>query len=367
MARSMSKDGGGRSLQQQALVTYGCVSLWVVISSLQIVYNKFILGPFGFHFPVTLTMWHQAFCTLLAGIGVSGLRLVDPLGGFGLHASPLRAFRSASGDTIDNAWKSAGISASTYMRKVFPIGLLYAASLWMSNAAYLYLSVAFVQMLKALMPVSVYAVGVVCGTETFYWSRLVNMAVITIGVAIASYGELNFNWIGLLVQLGAVVVEAFRLVLVELLLNRAGLKLNANPFLSLYYISPCCFLCLLVPFFAVEYSQLRDPAGTWHFDTGIFLGNAATAMGLNLAVYMLIGNTSALTMNVASVIKDWVCISMSNFVFYAPITATQLEGYGIAFIAVAYYSETKRREAIKREAAARADENGEGKTGSDRV
>ena len=31
-------------------------------------------------------------------------------------------------------------------------GLLYAASLWLSNSAYLYLSVSFIQMTKALMP-----------------------------------------------------------------------------------------------------------------------------------------------------------------------------------------------------------------------
>lgn len=38
---------------------------------------------------------------------------------------------------------------------ILPIGLLFAATLWLGNAAYLYLSVSFIQMLKASMPMAV--------------------------------------------------------------------------------------------------------------------------------------------------------------------------------------------------------------------
>jgi hypothetical protein len=46
-----------------------------------------------------------------------------------------------------------------YLKKIVPVGFLFAVSLWMSNTAYLYLSVAFIQMLKAMMPAVVYLVG----------------------------------------------------------------------------------------------------------------------------------------------------------------------------------------------------------------
>ena len=36
-----------------------------------------------------------------------------------------------------------------YINRVIPIGALYAASLWLSNSAYLRLSVSFIQMTKA--------------------------------------------------------------------------------------------------------------------------------------------------------------------------------------------------------------------------
>lgn len=42
---------------------------------------------------------------------------------------------------------------------------------------------------------------------------------------------------------------------------------------------------------------------------------------------MLIGKTSALTMNIAGVIKDWLLIFLSFYLFKAPVTALNLFGY----------------------------------------
>ncbi len=53
--------------------------------------------------------------------------------------------------------KGVNMPRRDYLRRVMPIGLLYAASLWLSNSAYLHLSVSFIQMTKALMPGLVYA------------------------------------------------------------------------------------------------------------------------------------------------------------------------------------------------------------------
>jgi hypothetical protein len=56
------------------------------------------------------------------------------------------------------------------------------------------------------------------------------------------------------------------------------------------------------------------------------LTTAAAACCLQ-AVFMLIGKTSALTMNIAGVIKDWMLIYCSYYVFKAPLTFTNLFGY----------------------------------------
>ena len=46
-----------------------------------------------------------------------------------------------------------------------------------------------------------------------------NMVVVTVGVAIASYGEMNFVVVGVLLQLLSVATESTRLSLVQILLQ----------------------------------------------------------------------------------------------------------------------------------------------------
>ena len=78
-----------------------------------------------------------------------------------------------------------------------------------------------------------------------------------------------------------------------------------------------------------------------HASAGILLGNAFTAFLLNVAIYLLIGRTSALSLNVAGVVKDWILIGISALIFEAPVTTTQIIGYLIAFGGVCYYNYAK--------------------------
>ena len=180
-------------------------------------YNKWLLAYSGFPFPITLTMWHMLFCSTIGFLVVRVLKLV----------------------------KSHNMSGRDYLARVMPIGILYAASLWLSNSSYLYLSVSFIQMTKSLMPGLVYATGVALGTETFSATSAANMVLIAFGVVICALGEANLVVKGLVQQLSALLFEAARLTLVQILMNAKGLQMN--PLQSLYYVSPACLLGLSIP------------------------------------------------------------------------------------------------------------------------
>lgn len=295
---------------QEVVVAYSCVALWISLSAGVILYNKYLLTTYGFDYPVALTLMHMGFCSIVAITVVRGFEWV----------------------------KSINMDTETYMKSIVPIGGLYALTLWLGNTAYLYLSVSFIQMLKALMPVSVFVVGVIVGTEIYTNKIMFNMIVVTIGVMIASYGELNFVLIGVLVQLGSLLCESTRLTLVQILLQRKGLKLN--PFTTMYYISPACFMFLLVPFIFIEAPRMSADLDL-KFDPLLFFGNCCVALALNLAVFLLIGKTSALSMNVAGVVKDWMLIGLSSLLFAAPVSAMSLGGYMLAFAGVGFYNYQK--------------------------
>jgi hypothetical protein len=318
-----------QSVLKSVLLSYAYVGIWISLSFSVIVYNKYILDPkmYGWPFPISLTMIHMAFCASLAAALVRVLRVVD-------------------------APTSPPMTPSLYVASVLPIGALYALSLWFSNSAYIYLSVSFIQMLKALMPVAVYSLAVALRTDSFRRASMLNMLGISAGVAVAAYGEARFDVLGVALQLAAVAAEATRLVLIQILLTSRGLSLN--PITSLYYIAPCCLAFLVVPWCFVELPRLQAAAAAARPDVFVFGTNCLCAFALNLAVFLLVGKTSALTMNVAGVVKDWLLIAFSWTVIKDTVTPINLVGYGIAFLGVAYYNHAKLQGLKAKEAQRKA-------------
>ena len=323
----MSSNGGSLSdgVIKKIVLSYTYVAIWIFLSFTVIVYNKYILDRkmYNWPFPISLTMIHMTFCSSLAFLLVKVLKLVEPV----------------------------SMSKEVYLSSVVPIGALYAFSLWLSNSAYIYLSVSFIQMLKALMPVAVYSIGVLVKKENFKGETMCNMVSISIGVAIAAYGEAKFDAWGVTLQLGAVAFEATRLVMIQILLTSKGI--NFNPITSLYYVAPCCLVFLSIPWILVEYPILRETS-SFHFDWLIFGTNSVCAFALNLAVFLLVGKTSALTMNVAGVVKDWLLIAFSWSVIKDTVTPINLFGYGLAFLGVAFYNHTKLKALKAKEAQKKA-------------
>ncbi|KAG6391152.1 hypothetical protein SASPL_148904 [Salvia splendens] len=332
---------------KKIMLSYMYVAIWIFLSFTVIVYNKYILDRklYNWPFPISLTMIHMAFCSSLAFAAVRVFRLVEP----------------------------AALSRRVYLSSVVPIGALYSLSLWLSNSAYIYLSVSFIQMLKALMPVAVYSIGILLKKDAYKSTTMSNMLAISVGVAIAAYGEAKYDSWGVFLQLGAVVFEATRLVMIQILLTSKGI--NLNPITSLYYVAPSCFLFLSIPWLIVEFPLLRQQTAAFHFDFLIFGTNCLCAFALNLAVFLLVGKTSALTMNVAGVVKDWLLIAFSWSVIKDTVTPVNLIGYGLAFMGVAYYNhsklqalkakETQKKPAAADEEAAKliTEREGDGKKG----
>ena len=114
---------------------------------------------------------------------------------------------------------------------------------------------------------------------------LFNVSFIVGGVVIASIGEIRFVLIGVLFQIGGIVFEAVRLVMVERLLSSAEYKMD--PLVSLYYFAPICammnFCVALV--FEIPKIQMTE---VYHVGLWTLLGNAMVAFALNVSVVFLV-------------------------------------------------------------------------------
>lgn len=275
------------------------IPVWIVLSSGVIIYNNHLYNALQFRYPVFLVTWHLTFATV-------GTRILQ-----------------RTTNLLDGS-KDVHVSKHMFIRSILPIGLLFSGSLILSNTAYLYLSVAYIQMLKAFTPVAILLISWASRIQDPNRKLMVIVLMISCGVALASHGELHFNLYGFAVQAAAVAFEASRLVMIQVLLH--GLKMD--PLVSLHYYAPVCALINLavIPFtegFAPFYDLPR-------IGPLILISNALVAFLLNVAAVFLVGAGSGLVLTLAGVFKDILLISGSVLLYGAPITPLQVFGYSVA-------------------------------------
>ncbi|KAJ5643662.1 sugar phosphate/phosphate translocator [Penicillium longicatenatum] len=285
------------------------VSVWITLSSSVILFNKYLLDYANFRFPIVLTTWHLTFATIMTQI-------------------------LARTTTVLDGRKTVKMTGRVYLRAIVPIGLMFSLSLICGNMTYLYLSVAFIQMLKATTPVAVLLATWGMGMAPVNYKTLMNVSIIVIGVVIASFGEIKFVMVGFLFQLGGIVFEATRLVMVQRLLSSAEFKMD--PMVSLYYFAPICAvmngsvaLFLEVPNLTMDHIY---GVGVW-----VLIANAMIAFLLNVSVVFLIGKTSSLVMTLCGVLKDILLVAASMMLWNTPVTALQFFGYSVALVGLVYY------------------------------
>ncbi|KAL2844767.1 triose-phosphate transporter family-domain-containing protein [Aspergillus pseudoustus] len=174
-----------------------CTVNWIFWSNLTILFNKWIIEYTPFKYPILLTTWHLLFATLATQLLA--------------HTTPLLSAR-----------KSLPMNARIYTAKIAPIGLLYSASLVCSNVAYVYLNVGFIQMLKAAGPVITLLTSYIWSVTELTTGKVVNILVIAVSVGVTVSGEIQFSWLGVGLQVAALVCDANRLVLMELITSSSS-------------------------------------------------------------------------------------------------------------------------------------------------
>jgi drug/metabolite transporter (DMT)-like permease len=209
---------------------------------------------------VILTCWHLVFATVATQLLARTTKLLD-------------------------GRKKVKMTGRTYLRAIVPIGLLYSLSLVCSNQVYLYLSVAFIQMLKAAAPVAVLLTSWAWGVEQPSLKRFLNILLIVAGVGLASFGEVDFSLAGFLFQVGGIVFEAMRLVMIQVLLSGDTQKMD--PLVSLYYYAPVCAVMNIIIAIGYE-ANTFNPADLATAGYGLLLLNAMVAFMLNVSSVFLV-------------------------------------------------------------------------------
>jgi len=193
-------------------------------------------------------------------------------------------------------------------------------------------------MLKAFTPVAVLIFSFFAGLESPSCMELNIVTLICIGVALTSVGESFFSWTGFTFQSLAILAESSRLVLTNLLMK----SLKLDPLSSLYYIAPLCSIFIGIACLYFEVQELPYERMMTNDFLLIMVINGGVAFILNVAVVLLISNTSALVLTLAGIIKDILLVFLSITIFGSPVTLIQYIGYGIALLGLNLHKEYKK-------------------------
>ncbi|GFZ50579.1 hypothetical protein JCM24511_08336 [Saitozyma sp. JCM 24511] len=283
------------------------VAIWISLSGGMIIFNKWIFTTKGFAFIM----------------GTNILRFTTNL--LPEAETPLPDLAGT---------KVTGLQRRIWTTAIVPIGCLYSVSLVLSNAAYVHLSVYLVQMIKASIPVLAHLIS--CHLQGLNAITAIILLMVGSGCIIASTGQMRYNVLGLACQSGAVVAEASRLVVIQVLLK----DIKLNPLLSLYYYAPVCLAAIAFEFPFLEGSgPFRAlPSLGWP----ILLANGLLSFALNVASVLLIRSSGSVVSSLSGVLKDIILIFLSVTFLGSAVSPQQILGYGLALLGLILFKERAR-------------------------
>ena len=186
----------------------GSCVFYCIVGPCIIFLNKHILSALNFKYPVLLSLMGM-ICSSIISWALCTVGLVER----------------------KNASK---VTRSFYLRNIMPIGLIISLTMWTGNLAYIYISVAYIQMLKASTPVIMMGMTFVLGMDTPRRDLILSVSLIALGTGIASFGALDFSLFGFVVMMASNIFECTRLLMQQRLLTDFKFGIVEG----IYYIYP---------------------------------------------------------------------------------------------------------------------------------
>ncbi|GFR50579.1 hypothetical protein Agub_g12853 [Astrephomene gubernaculifera] len=312
------------SPQRKTLKAAGACLLWLFCSSLIILVNKYIMVDLGFKYPMAVAAMGMGFASIATFFYCDVLKQIPP---------------------------AAGVDSAFYWKRIFPVGACQGLTLFLGNQMYFYLTVAFIEMSRASLPVTTMVALWLARLETPTASVIRAVCLTALGCGVAAYGEVHLTIVGALLAASNLTMESVRLVMTQYLL----VGCDMHPLQSLKLIAPAATLTLLVGSAMREYpTMVADKAldivlrYPFHFLLAACLGLVVNVLGV-----IIIKLSSATTLKVLAAVRGPIVVMCGVLLFSEAVTMLEFFGYSIALGGFIWYQYALTQKAAA-EAALRA-------------
>jgi hypothetical protein len=169
------------------------------------------------------------------------------------------------------------------------------------------------------------------------------VAVIAIGTAVSSWGELAFSMLGFIFMVTSEFCEACKLAAMQFLLGNLKLQLMEG----IYYFTPAGFFWMVFFIMPLELMRMREEnaLGIVAAHPLSFLLAATLGFFVNLLSFGVIQTTSSLTYKVLGQLKNVAVVCCSVVVFGNAVSKLQAAGYAVSIMGFGLYNKAKNEQA----------------------
>ena len=230
----------------------------------------------------------------------------------------------------------AQITFHFWLWNMVPIGAAQGLTFAATNAAYMYLTITFTQMLAAFTPTVTLVLLYLSGIEVPTRRASCSVLVIGVGCAMSSIGEGHFHPVGVAFRSVGILAEATRLVLTQKLLKNHKLSI----FESQFYLAPVGAAFLLCGAFFTELHSFESQEA-WSVimaHPGLFAASALLGVAASMLTFLVIKLTNSVTLKVINTARNAGFVLFTVVVLGEHASTIQVFGYGISVAAFSCYT-----------------------------
>ncbi|XVF68414.1 hypothetical protein PTKIN_Ptkin11bG0001200 [Pterospermum kingtungense] len=290
--------------QKFQLGTIGALSLSVVSSVSIVICNKALISTLGFTFATTLTSWHLlvTFCSLHVALW-------------------MKLFEHKPFDA----------------RAVMGFGILNGISIGLLNLSLGFNSVGFYQMTKlAIIPCTV-LLETLFFRKKFSRNIQLSLAILLLGVGIATVTDLQLNLLGSILSLLAVVTTC----VAQIMTNTIQKKFKVSSTQLLYQSCPYQAITLFIigPFLDGLLTNQNVFAFKYTPQVLFFIVlSCVISVSVNFSTFLVIGKTSPVTYQVLGHLKTCLVLAFGYVLLHDPFSWRNILGILIAVAGMVFYS-----------------------------
>lgn len=329
-----------RNVMRKLTVNAGLILMWYFFSLAISIYNKWMFSEDDvvFPYPLFTTSLHMLVQFTLAS--------------FLLYMIPSLRPRAPSSTPSGSPMRQQDASDNSVLTKVFyftrlvPCGAATSLDIGLGNMSLKFISLTFLTMCKSSALAFVLLFAFLFHLETPSVKLIFIIATMTVGVVMMVAGETAFNMIGFLLVIASAFFSGFRWGLTQILLLRH--PATANPFSTLFFLTPVMFVSLITIALAVEgpsqiftgFVALSDAHGGF-FATFLLIFPGILAFCMISSEFALLKRSSVVTLSICGIFKEVVTISAAGVVFHDQLTLINIVGLVITISSIGTYNYMK--------------------------